>query len=97
MAKSLGYGFADKVQTKSEEEKASEDAAWAVAEMVQNVQAIYDKQIETYMTETHEMLEKLIVTVGNINKCNRQNGGPNHGCKCPHCKHHYPNTPGNKC
>ena len=31
MVKSVGYGIANNLKTKSEEEKAAEDAAWAVA------------------------------------------------------------------
>ena len=96
-AKSAGYGIDHNVQTKSEEERAAEDTVWAIAEIVQNVQAVHNKQIETYMAKMYEMLRKLITAVGNNNKNNGQNGGPNHGYQCPHCKRHHPDLSDNKC
>ena len=93
----MGYGITDNMQTKSEEDIAAEDEAWAVPEIVKSLQVISGKQIETYKAKMHEMLKKLITTAGNSNKSKRQNGGPNHGHECPHCKCHHPKMPDNKC
>ena len=94
--KSVGNGIIISMQKKSEEKKVTEDAAWAVAEIVQHVRAVHDKQIEHFMAKMHEMLKKLIITVNNKNTSNGQNDGSNHWCQCPHCRCHHPKIHDNK-
>ena len=99
-AKSVSFGIANYVQTATNNDnEAAEEAAWAVAKLVHNIQDANNKQIEAFIKPNTDMLKQIVVAVGKErgNAPNNSNHWHQWGHQCPHCKYCHPKTPDDKC
>lgn len=88
-AKSVNFGIANTAKHTAEDDIA-EEAAWALTEIVNNVQATQNKQMEKQLDMMKDMMEKMFATMSsNKQPINTNNVTPKTGTQrsepCTHC------------
>ena len=59
----MGFGIVNTAHAKMAEtnDDKANDTAWPIAEIVQNIQAAHDKQMESFMQSNEIMLEQIVI------------------------------------